>query len=120
LKSIYNPVNKQCIEGPILNPSWSNGTNKIFVNCPQIKVGIHTTEPLFDLDVRGTGSFTNGIRLGAIEDIQTYVPAYIEGYNISQHSTKAWLRLKTTENNNISTVFLVRKDGGLYCTSARV
>jgi hypothetical protein len=105
---------------PGFNPTWSNGINKLYTACPEVNVGIRTAEPLFPLDVRGAGYFSGGIRIGAYENIQTYVPAYIECYNISEHSTRDWIRLKTTENSNISTVFLVNNDGGLYCTSARV
>jgi hypothetical protein len=37
----------------INNPTWSNGPNKIFVECPQVYVGIGTNEPTSPLDVRG-------------------------------------------------------------------
>lgn len=50
--AIYEP--KLCDPGPIANPVWSNGENKIFVNCPQVNVGINTTAPRVNLDVIGT------------------------------------------------------------------
>lgn len=102
------------------NPIWNNGLNKLYTHCPEVHVGIRTTDPLFALDVRGEGYFTNGVRLGDLENIQTYVPAFVEGNILSPVSTVDWIRFKTTENNEKHTVFLVKKDGGLYCTSARV
>jgi hypothetical protein len=36
------------------NPTWSNGLNKIYYKCPQIKVGIGTQNPNFTLHVNGT------------------------------------------------------------------
>ena len=44
-----------CVEAaPFQNPTWANGTNKIFSRCPQVKVGIGTDTPEKLLDVRGT------------------------------------------------------------------
>jgi hypothetical protein len=59
---IYQP--KDCGMGPIANPVWHNGENKIFSNCPQVKVGIGTIDPLYKLDVRGNAYFTGGMGLG--------------------------------------------------------
>jgi len=51
---IYSP--KFCPNGNevIPNPTWANGTNKIYVECPQVFVGIGTNAPAYNLDNRGT------------------------------------------------------------------
>ena len=65
-------ASKNCIEGPILNPTWSNGTNKIFVACPQINVGINTNEPRVNLDVIGT-TYSNSLKIGSIDPLTSNV-----------------------------------------------
>lgn len=61
LKSLmYLDVNTSdgsCGDGGVYNdanPTWSNGLNKIYSKCPQIKVGIGTQNPNFTLHVNGT------------------------------------------------------------------
>jgi len=61
LKSLmYLDVNSNdgsCGDGGVYNdpnPTWSNGLNKIYYKCPQIKVGIGTQNPNFTLHVIGT------------------------------------------------------------------
>ena len=51
--------------GNALSPTWSNGLNKIFVDCPQVFVGIATSEPKYNLDVRGT-SYTTRMSVGVL------------------------------------------------------
>jgi hypothetical protein len=48
---------------PILNPTWQNGENKIFSPCPQVNVGIGTSNPLRKLEVIGIAKATS-IELG--------------------------------------------------------
>jgi len=53
VKEMYS---KQCSQDPntdVINPVWLNGTNKIYVDCPQINVGIATNTPRVNLDVNG-------------------------------------------------------------------
>lgn len=42
----------------ILSPTWSNGLNKIYTDCPKINVGIGTMNPRVKLDVIGTSQTT--------------------------------------------------------------
>lgn len=42
------------IAGYTNNPTWANGLNKIFSQCPQVNIGIGTDAPRVKLDVRGT------------------------------------------------------------------
>jgi hypothetical protein len=52
--------------GPYVNlhPQWHSETNKIYVPCPEVFVGISTFTPRTSLDVRGT-SYTNKLMLGS-------------------------------------------------------
>lgn len=52
-----NTSDGSCGDGGVYNdanPTWSNGLNKIYYKCPQIKVGIGTQNPNFTLHVNGT------------------------------------------------------------------
>lgn len=104
-------------EGPVLNPTWANGTNKIFIACPQVNVGIGTTVPNYSLDVRGYGYLKNGLKVGL--DVTYNMPALIEGTDALSNA-RPWIRFTDVNNGTNETAFLVNKDGGLYCTSVRV
>jgi hypothetical protein len=92
LNAIYSPANKQCDDAPITNPTWSNGTNKIFVNCPQVFVGINTSQPRSSLDVKGT-TYTNNLAIG-IDPTQMEGKFHIKHFNSSPNS-----KILTIENN---------------------
>lgn len=52
--ALYKPV--ACLtdgNGNSPSPTWSNGLNKLYSNCPKVNVGIGTASPLLKLDVRG-------------------------------------------------------------------
>lgn len=42
----------------IASPTWTNGENKLFVECPQVFVGIGTATPAFPLDVVGSAKIS--------------------------------------------------------------
>lgn len=46
---------KHCsaVGGVVQSPTWANGPNKLFSECPEVKVGIGTTTPSRNLDVIG-------------------------------------------------------------------
>jgi len=77
--AIYDFENEPCPAGNIQSPVWQNGVNKIFTYCPQIKVGIGTDDPLYDLDVRGNGSFSDN--LGVRTAPSTFSTVKINGSN---------------------------------------
>lgn len=109
---------KYCDGGPITSPTWANGINKIYVECPQVNVGIGTNAPNYSLDVRGYGYLQDGLKIGG-DLTNINMPALIEGYH-GLNNARPWLRFTTTNNGVKETAFLVNKDGGLYCTSVRV
>lgn len=41
------------VGGIVPNPSWANGPNKLFIECPQVQVGIGVANPGFSLEVGG-------------------------------------------------------------------
>lgn len=43
------------------DPRWFSGMNKLYTSCPMVQVGIKTSEPKYDLDVRGS---SYSLRLG--------------------------------------------------------
>jgi hypothetical protein len=77
----------------VLDPTWKNGINKIFIDCPNVDVGIGTSSPASRLDVRGT-TFTNKLAIGAN-------PANMTGLFHMKFSANA---------NNTSTIFLIENN----------
>ena len=55
LKSLLytTPIGPCELVGNAQNPTWANGPNKIFVECPQVNVGIGLNNPTFPLEVVG-------------------------------------------------------------------
>jgi hypothetical protein len=49
------PYSKHCsaANGIVPSPTWANGPNKLFSECPEVLVGIGTNTPTRQLDVRG-------------------------------------------------------------------
>lgn len=68
--------------GVVLNPTWKNGPNKIFVNCPDVFVGIATNNPRVSLDVRGT-AYANKLALGTINPQNAVGLLHIKNNNSS-------------------------------------
>lgn len=48
------------------SPTWTNAPNKIFVDCPDVRVGIGTDAPLASLHVAGNGLFQGTLQTGNI------------------------------------------------------
>lgn len=67
---------KGCSGAFIQAPTWSNGIGKIYVNCPEVNVGINTNSPLYRLDVRGNSYFQGAMGVGAepaVSEVQLLV-----------------------------------------------
>lgn len=103
------------------NPVWSSGPGKLFINCPAVKVGIGTDSPQYDLDVRGNGYFSSGIRLGSIPSNTTITSVALIEAERSENATAPWVRMSVRKSNGTNeTRFRVDKDGLVYCTSLKV
>ncbi len=87
---LYSLECLQLPDGTTMNPTWSNGPEKIFVACPnEARVGIGTNEPKSKLDVRGT----------------TYTQKLAIGINPDDMIGKFHLRTNSATNSN--TMFLI-------------
>ncbi len=89
LKSLmYLDVNSSdgsCGDGGIYNdanPTWSNGLNKIYYKCPQIKIGIGTQNPNFTLHVNGTTYSTDYFGNTAVVNRGTFNQRLLVGTDI--------------------------------------
>ena len=67
---------KGCSAAFVQAPTWANGPGKIYVNCPEVNVGINTDQPLYRLDVRGNSYLLGAMGVGvepSVSDIQLNV-----------------------------------------------
>ena len=111
-----SPANNGIVE----NPTWANGPNRIFNMCPEVSVGIGTNAPLYKLDVRGTGYFNTGIRVGNVTASTFTNTALIEGERVAnQSSPLVRLSVKKTDGTN-EVRFKVESDGLVYCTAVKI
>lgn len=107
----FNP----CPTNPSNPLNWSYTPNEIFNLCG--KVGIGISQPVYPFHVAGQSYFNTGILLG--NQFNPSMPAFIEGFHILNNA-RPWMRFTTSFQGQNRTVFLVNKDGGVYCTSLRV
>jgi hypothetical protein len=54
LNNILYSKHCSAVGGVVQSPTWANGPNKIFSECPEVRVGIGTNAPAFSLDVFGS------------------------------------------------------------------
>jgi hypothetical protein len=103
------------------NPVWSSGPGKMFINCPSVKVAIGHQAPLYDLDVRGNGYFSSGIRIGNVVSSTAITSAALIEAERTESATAPWIRMSVRKSNGSNeTRFRVDKDGLVYCTSLKV
>lgn len=98
LKDIMYLRNCDLVGGIVNSPSWANGPNKLFSECPEVLVGIGTTTPTRNLDVRGdiktsAHIWANGsISIGA--DMNTF-----SKFNIVNTNRTAAIQVKANGNS---------------------
>jgi hypothetical protein len=103
--------------GIVPSPTWANGPNKLFSECPEVFVGIATNAPTRHLDVRGDIKTTahlwanSSISIGA--DMNTFSKFNIVNTNRTAAiqastvgNTKPYQRLMFFEYNNADTKIL--------------
>lgn len=94
---------------------WTYTPTTITTKCAWVGIGTHT--PLYPLHVTGKALFNYSVILG--NPFNPSLPAFLEGYH-SLSNRRPWVRFTTAFNGQNKTVFLINKDGGVYCTSLRV
>lgn len=117
-----NMYSKQCstLNGIVPNPTWSNGPNKIFIDCPEVLVGIGTNSPIHNLDVRGRAYASGGVLAGTLSSTGYSNNALFEGIR-HQNFNMPLLRLSVRKTDGTNEVrFKVEGDGTVYCTSVKV
>ncbi len=72
------------------NAVWSNGPNKLFVQCPDVKVGISTNTPRVSLDVIGK-IYTNSISIGNVDPTTNQAKVHIKVQTLSDPLNKPLL-----------------------------
>lgn len=78
----------------IINPYWASGLNKLYTQCPSVNVGIATTTPRVNLDVRGN-AFMNKLSMGIADPLAS--EAYIHLKAI--HSPVSNAKMMLIESN---------------------
>jgi len=74
----------------VLSPTWQNGLNKIYYDCPKVNVGIGTNTPRVKLDVAGT-THTNRLAI-----------------NTNPTTMTGWFHMKTNiTSQDIQTIFVI-------------
>jgi hypothetical protein len=58
LNDMLYSKNCSAIGGVVQSPTWANGPNKLFSECPEVRVGIGTNNPAFSLDVLGSSKIS--------------------------------------------------------------
>ncbi|MGV3631962.1 MAG: hypothetical protein ACO1O6_12200 [Bacteroidota bacterium] len=84
-------MEKEC---GLADPTWFNGQNKIYTGCPEVYVGIATTEPRFNLDVRGT-SYSGKLALGTVTAGQVPATFYLRS-PLSQNASEKLFVIENT------------------------
>lgn len=117
LKDIFYSRNCDLAGGVVNSPSWANGPNKLFSECPQVLVGVGTANPTRQLDVVGevkvssnlwaNGSISIGSDLNTFSKlsiVNTNRTAAIQGNTVG--NTKPYQRLMYFEYDNDDTKIL--------------
>lgn len=117
LKDMMYARNCDILGGSIASPSWANGPNKLFSECPQVLVGIGTDSPTRNLDVVGVakvsshiwsnGSMSIGADMNTFSKfniVNTNRTAIIQGNAVG--NTQSYQRLMYFEYNHADTKIL--------------
>lgn len=85
--------------GQYPNPTWSNGMNKVFLECPEIMVGIGTNAPAYNLDNRGNTKLYGHTWFGSTASIGADNDNFSRFY-IKNTSYGAALHINNSGNNS--------------------
>jgi len=98
-------------------PTWNNGVEKLFVSCPDVKVGIGTSTPQYKLDVKGI-AYSNRLLVGKAGSLTN---AIINGFDISNSRDLIQLGVhNATTGGQAEVRFKVTHDGTVFVKELRV
>lgn len=117
LNNILYSKNCSAVGGVVQSPTWANGPNKLFSECPEVRVGIGTANPAYSLDVLGSSKILGhlwtqaSLSVGANENpfsklnlVNTNKTAAIQVNTVG--NTKPYQRLMYFEYDNTDTKIL--------------
>lgn len=97
LKDILYLRNCDLAGGIVNSPSWANGPNKLFSECPEVLVGIGTNIPTRNLDVRGDIKASSHIWAGGSISIGADINTFSK-FNIVNTNRTAAIQASTVGN----------------------
>ena len=117
LKDIIYSRNCDILGGSVTSPTWANGPNKLFSECPQVLVGVGTANPTKQLDVVGEakvsanlwaqGSISIGSDLNTFSKLSITNPNRTAAIQVKTvGNTQPFQRLLFFEYNNADTKIL--------------
>lgn len=106
LGGVFNE--KPCNQGYTINPYWVSQPNKLYVHCPDVLVGINTSDPRVNLDVDGT-TYTGSMAVGSdpVQLSNDLVKFRLKGYNASSNESIFEIQ------NNSGDIFTLSNQGDL-------
>lgn len=84
------------VNGVVETPTWSNAPNKIVVGCPEVRVGIGTTDPSHSLHVTGNGLFQNSLEASSAGI--GGLPSTFSRFKVTNGSSAAAIEANNTGN----------------------
>lgn len=105
---------KFCTDEYKATPTWMNGLKKIYTECPEVFVGINTSEPRVSLDVIGS-TYSQKLFLGNISPTNSDILFYAKA-NTNQNQDRDLFIL---ENNNRK-IFQINNNGLVQAREIKV
>lgn len=109
---------QEVVGGVIVNPGWFTGVDKVYIECPSIRVGIGTSTPKHKLHVTGT-SYSQKFLGGNVDASPTSSSAIFNGY--SENTSQDLIRLGGKIGTNDEEVrFKIVNDGTVFAKELRI
>ena len=97
LKDIFYASSCELVGGTASSPSWANGPNKLFSECPEVLVAIGHTSPTRNLDVRGDIKASSHIWAGNSFSVGTDMSTFSK-FNLVNTNRTAAIQVNTVGN----------------------
>ena len=98
LRDIFYSRNCDLVGGVVTNPTWANGPNKLFSECPQVLVGVGTATPTKQLDVVGEAKVSGNLWANGSISIGSDLNTFSKLSIVNTNRTAA-IQVKTTGNS---------------------